>query len=479
MGSVIGYQEAHGPAATFETDVAGKIKNLVVDIEPIQSGTGDPSPDNIRPITGWTGAKINVNSNVIDITLPSAAGTVYGGTLDVVKGELVVDRAMVDLGTLTWTYDQNVFRFSATLLLAPNITDGIRTRGICEIYKADQSVYSGSGRVFSAFCFGVTGVFVRDSRFDNVSDFKSAMSGVQLCYELATPITYQLTPQEINTIIGTNTIYADTGDMSVIYPKTITPIETVSNVNLMELRRGIIASQPHLETKSGDMVLFNTNIGVKAKNLIVDINPVQSGTGDPSPDNIRPITGWTGAKVNVNSNVIDIAFPSEAGTVYGGTLNASTGDLTVTDFVYTFDGTENIKKSSAALNGYYIQLYRASRPHNWPEMADYNYINQSTKELSSMFTITYDVDEYLEGYGFAYFDSGINFSCDPEIFGNTVTAVKTKLADLYSAGTPVSFYLRILNQIVYHLSPQQISLIKGANNVFTDCGDTMITYWTN
>lgn len=251
------------------------------------------------------------------------------------------------------------------------------------------------------------------------------------------------------------------------------------DVNLIELRRNIIASQPHLDTKSGNMVSFNTNIGAKAKNLIVDIKPVQSGTGDPSPENIRPITGWSEAKVSVNGSVISIAFPSEAGTVYGGSLNVSTGDLIVTDFVYTFDGTENIKKSSAALNGYYIQLYRASRPHNWPEMADYSYINQSTKELSSMFTITYDVDEYLEGYNFAYFDSGINFSCDPETFGNTVTAVKTKLADLYSAGTPMSFYLRILNPIVYHLSPQQISLIKGTNNVFTDCGDTTITYWTN
>ena len=269
MGSVIGYQEAHGPVATFETDVAGKIKNLVVDINPVQSGSGDPSPDNIRPITGWTGANVNVNSEIINITFPSAAGTVYGGTLDVVKGELVVDRAMVDLGTLTWTYDQNVFRFSAILPFAPNITDGIRTRGICEIYKADQSVYSGSGRVFSAFCFGGTVVFVRDSRFDNVSDFKSAMSGVQLCYEIATPITYQLTPQEISTIIGTNTIYADTGDTSVIYPKTITPIETVSNVNLMELRRNIIAAQGNdnlynkwlWKQEKNDFVIRNNTVG--------------------------------------------------------------------------------------------------------------------------------------------------------------------------------------------------------------------------
>ena len=31
------------------------MKSLVVNIEPVQAGTGDPSPTNIRPITGWTG----------------------------------------------------------------------------------------------------------------------------------------------------------------------------------------------------------------------------------------------------------------------------------------------------------------------------------------------------------------------------------------------------------------------------------------
>ena len=36
---------------------------------------------------------------------------------------------------------------------------------------------------------------------------------------------------------------------------------------------------------------------VPVKSLSVAITPVQSGTGDPSPDNIRPITGRTGAKV--------------------------------------------------------------------------------------------------------------------------------------------------------------------------------------
>lgn len=56
--------------AHFPQDVSGSIvsisdampnipfENVTVDIVPIQSGSGDPSPTNVRPITGWTGAKV-------------------------------------------------------------------------------------------------------------------------------------------------------------------------------------------------------------------------------------------------------------------------------------------------------------------------------------------------------------------------------------------------------------------------------------
>ena len=48
-----------GDIVTFESDFEGApIKQIAVDIEPLQAGSGDPSPENIRPISGWTGAKI-------------------------------------------------------------------------------------------------------------------------------------------------------------------------------------------------------------------------------------------------------------------------------------------------------------------------------------------------------------------------------------------------------------------------------------
>lgn len=45
--------------AVFTTEVAKPLKGLSIPFLPKQSGSGDPSPSNIRPIAGWTGLNIN------------------------------------------------------------------------------------------------------------------------------------------------------------------------------------------------------------------------------------------------------------------------------------------------------------------------------------------------------------------------------------------------------------------------------------
>ena len=45
----------------------------------------------------------------------------------------------------------------------------------------------------------------------------AALTGVQFCYLLATPITIQLTPNQVNSLLGVNNIWADTGSTSIEY----------------------------------------------------------------------------------------------------------------------------------------------------------------------------------------------------------------------------------------------------------------------
>ena len=124
---------------------------------------------NICPISGWTRANVyhsgadTSDATTYSITFPSAAGMVYGGTLDVTNGVLTVDRAQIasyagETLPSTWISDRDVYSAGAT-----------------------------------------------------------PTTGAQVVYELATPVTYQLTPQEVSTLLGQNNIWADAGDTSVTY----------------------------------------------------------------------------------------------------------------------------------------------------------------------------------------------------------------------------------------------------------------------
>ena len=62
------------------------------------------------------------------------------------------------------------------------------------------------------------------------------------------------------------------------------------------LNAQVIASMPH-DTASGSIANFPDGAAMPVRDLSVDIEPVQAGSGDPSPDNVRPISGWTECKV--------------------------------------------------------------------------------------------------------------------------------------------------------------------------------------
>ena len=157
--------------------------------------------------------------NQVDITFPSEAGTVYGGTLDVTTGVLTVDRAMVDIGSLNFARASS--RFYATVENGIGISPQ-NVYSACEIYA--KSIVNWTNIPDFTFTYGpnISGrgrcLAINDPRYTAEDEFKTAMNGVKLVYGIANPITYQLTPQEITTLLGANNIWADTGDTTVEYP---------------------------------------------------------------------------------------------------------------------------------------------------------------------------------------------------------------------------------------------------------------------
>lgn len=127
--------------------------------------------------------------------------TVYGGKVDFLTGELTVDRAMVDLGDLAWDVSPTSGgnnRFYAPLNQSPKQADTSHITALTSQYK----LLSVGGTYTNQQGFTISSdgdLWIYDERYktSGATAFKTAMSGVQLVYELAEPFTIQLTPKEL------------------------------------------------------------------------------------------------------------------------------------------------------------------------------------------------------------------------------------------------------------------------------------------
>ena len=113
-----------------------------------------------------TGKALQVTGGTQTDTLDASGNATVGGTLDVTSGVLTVDRA-------------NIASYNGETLPSTWISD--------------RDVYSS----------GTT-----------------PTTGAQVVYALATSQTYQLTPEEVKTVLGQNNIFADVGSINTITFRT-------------------------------------------------------------------------------------------------------------------------------------------------------------------------------------------------------------------------------------------------------------------
>ena|GEM_PF-5500548 len=176
----------------------GDVQNQY-DITAKQTGTGEPSPENVRPILpGLT--LVRDDDSVLDV---------YGGTLDTASGVLTVSHAFLELdGTNVWSVagGYTPTAFYTRLIGAPEPEDN---------YAVEFSHFRYA-RVMQTDGYGARIYWYNECRailrFDaNYTDKPEDASGMQAwclaqaqagtpfqaVYPLATPVTYQLTQAEV------------------------------------------------------------------------------------------------------------------------------------------------------------------------------------------------------------------------------------------------------------------------------------------
>lgn len=227
--------ESSGPVVTCNP-VEGYPLHVVSQIVPVQSGSGDPSPENVRPISGWAQATLTHN----DTPIPLSFGqTVYGGTLDWTTGVLTIDKIVVLVNSEILISCSGVGRYSENLTnfyinlrdVLENPTSALGENAVSNQFKlrtnepqyrtANIFFIGAIGTVNAYISFNIentlVGIDAGDSNDVAVQKLKSYLNAnpISFVVSINSPQIVQLTPQEILALSGTNTLYTDTGDTTV------------------------------------------------------------------------------------------------------------------------------------------------------------------------------------------------------------------------------------------------------------------------
>lgn len=212
-------------AAGTPVQVAYKLKKLVVvpdtnsvffSEKPVQGGTGNPSPENIRPILLNNTVQVGQTNT---LTLPE---TVYGGEVDAVSGVGESQYNKVNIRIENLNYNKSI---SAMLGYASsNILNGIQLPpsnrvafdGVCDCLPTKPASDINDGTIG----FGVSAsgdIYLRAEGLDSGEAYAAKFpDGVNVCYKVATPTSFSATGNaSVKALSGVNTVLTDADSATV------------------------------------------------------------------------------------------------------------------------------------------------------------------------------------------------------------------------------------------------------------------------
>ncbi len=228
-----------GETGTFSTSFTADIPFSYIYAYMSTSDRDDASitVEDVQLETGLSATTYEAYTSLpIAVSWQSEAGTVYGGTVDVVTGVLTAMDVIAEYdgsSDESWTVIPSTNR--AYISAADIKTDTPDSQiGIVASNQYKPGTYNGVHVTRICSRYGIAQINVFDLALITADSTQAtwkahlAQSPLQVVYPLAEPQTYQLTPQQIETIVGQNNVWVDTGDVSVTYQSTSgsTPVRT-------------------------------------------------------------------------------------------------------------------------------------------------------------------------------------------------------------------------------------------------------------
>ena len=243
---------------------------------------------------------LNFSTNNID--------TIYGGYVDLITGELVqthflFTRAIADMNNSeNYPGWKNCSDFNKIINYDIDTSGGIVNNLIGNIGNELRYNTHGNGPTYPTVWLPRNTFGSEMTQTKWMTDYLDLIT--QFVLPLATPITYQLSPTQIQTYIGQNNIWSNADRVEVEYDLAET------NEELYKRRNIILNGAPHLVSTSSDIVTFNTDIKASLQECKIHFSPIQEGSDTPSPSNIRNIMGWNKIDIyTAGNNIFDLSIP--------------------------------------------------------------------------------------------------------------------------------------------------------------------------
>ena len=238
-----------------------------------------------------------------------------------------------------------------------------------------------------------------------------------------------------------------------------------------------------------EIAAFDDALAKPLKSLSVSFSPKQEGSGTPSIDNLRPITGWTGMTIYHSGE--DASDPDELAVDWGAIPYGFYGGKVT----YSGNGTWTIQKIWDGMmtnaDGA-LQKYGGTGVYNWSGNRSSNYAYFSANgsntgviedsELCNMYKHglpSGGVDQIVR----VYRSSG-NSRCllrDTSIPGWTeattnaglAAAVKAYFAGLYAQGIQFQCVWKLTNPVEFQITTDELVALLGKNRYWASAGDSI------
>ena len=449
-------QTASGAIASFETALAKPLRSLITDIDPVQDLHGQDAP-----YPGGGGKN----------KLPTAESTTHQG----VKYEVNADGSVTVSQAATGASRLDIGRDELTLPAGEYFASGTGTsNATITIFKIVDGTATLLRNGTGAFTLTEsTSVFMRLSFSSGTTASGTAYPQIELGNQATSYAPYS----NICPISGWNgcEVY-HTG-------KNLWPFG-----NLTANAAANVLNNAPISLKAGQYYLRFSDSATRTREYTIRFNYVDGGYLTQSPGvsatgqsftftkDVSSITWYVREACNITNIQLElgstastyeaytgdtypITWQSEAGTVYGGTLNVTTGVLTVDKARVIHNGSEGIvwSVSESYPNRF---TYTNSDIGASGDYAKYkcNCLTPSAWGATS--------------YTFAVRSNGSVFIM---LDGNAPSMTVAEFNE-YLSEHPIEIVYELAEPLTYHIDPVAVRTLKGRNNIWSNSGDVTVTY---